>query len=384
MDALRAEIERKRKLRQEATGGQKWVRRGQIEERLAQKPSAALGMGISPSSTAAPAPAEAPESALAAAPGSDSGKRPAAVSQSIAELSDADVKKRLRGMNQPIALFGESAEGRRQRCSNLAESLREAFDANVDLKKGGLVNERQIYERRLQKEDALPTAMAQREKAVKSDADSLIDDLSEHLASGAEVEGGAVLRTMQDLLVEWRRQLGAQDVRSVEGRRTVLTFHETCRHLRPLVHHLKAGTVPADICTQIGKIFEHVEARRYVEATDAYILAAIGNAPWPIGAANPCVELPAHASHPPPLRIAPLAAGVTMVGIHVRAAREKIQSTMGAHVMNDETQRKYLTAIKRLITFAQKSYPTVPSQMVLHWNYSAQGVQQGAGAPAAD
>lgn len=79
-----------------------------------------------------------------------------------------------------------------------------------------------------------------------------------------------------------------------------------------------------------------------------------------------------------------------MVGIHTRAAREKIQTTHTAHVMNDETQRKYLQAIKRVITYAQKRHPTLPSQMVLHWNYTAASkepprpppqAEGGAGAP---
>jgi len=43
---------------------------------------------------------------------------------------------------------------------------------------------------------------------------------------------------------------------------------------------------------------------------------AIGNAPWPIG--------------------------VTMVGIHARTGREKIHDKNVAHVLNDETQRKYI------------------------------------------
>ncbi len=43
---------------------------------------------------------------------------------------------------------------------------------------------------------------------------------------------------------------------------------------------------------------------------------SIGNSPWPIG--------------------------VTMVGIHARTGREKIFSQSIAHVLNDETQRKYI------------------------------------------
>ena len=46
---------------------------------------------------------------------------------------------------------------------------------------------------------------------------------------------------------------------------------------------------------------------------------SIGNAPWPIG--------------------------VTMVGIHARTGREKIFSQSIAHVLNDETQRKYIQVI---------------------------------------
>ena len=46
---------------------------------------------------------------------------------------------------------------------------------------------------------------------------------------------------------------------------------------------------------------------------------AIGNAPWPIG--------------------------VTMVGIHARTGREKIFAQQIAHVLNDETQRKYIQVL---------------------------------------
>lgn len=54
----------------------------------------------------------------------------------------------------------------------------------------------------------------------------------------------------------------------------------------------------------------------FLQANDAYLQMAIGNAPWPIG--------------------------VTMVGIHARTGREKIFSKHVAHVLNDETQRKYI------------------------------------------
>jgi pre-mRNA-splicing factor 18 len=67
-----------------------------------------------------------------------------------------------------------------------------------------------------------------------------------------------------------------------------------------------------------------------------YIQVSIGNAAWPIG--------------------------LTSVGIHDRCAREKISSNKVAHVMNDEAQRKYLTSVKRLMTYAQARSGADPSK----------------------
>lgn len=78
--------------------------------------------------------------------------------------------------------------------------------------------------------------------------------------------------------------------------------------------------------------------RDYLAGMDHYIRLAIGNAPWPIG--------------------------VTMVGIHERSAREKIYTNSVAHIMNDETTRKYLQSVKRLMTFCQRRYPALPSKAV--------------------
>lgn len=74
------------------------------------------------------------------------------------------------------------------------------------------------------------------------------------------------------------------------------------------------------------------------QANDAYLELAIGNAPWPLG--------------------------VTNHGIHSRTAQEKIYAKNVAHVLNDETQRKYIQAIKRLMTQCQKYFPSNPSKSV--------------------
>ncbi|KII68386.1 Pre-mRNA-splicing factor 18 [Thelohanellus kitauei] len=118
------------------------------------------------------------------------------------------------------------------------------------------------------------------------------------------------------ILSIWARDLNRRslDVKlSIEGKRESARYEQTYSYLRPLLKKLKAN------------------------ANDAYLQMAIGNAPWPIG--------------------------VTMVGIHPRTGRERISQHV-AHVLNDETQRKYIQGVKRLMSYCQKTYPTDPSRSV--------------------
>lgn len=105
-----------------------------------------------------------------------------------------------------------------------------------------------------------------------------------------------------------------------------------------LVMAYKLQGLPADIRQALMVMVNYCIKRDYLAAMDHYIKLAIGNAPWPIG--------------------------VTMVGIHERSAREKIYTNSVAHIMNDETTRKYLQSVKRLMTFCQRRYPTMPSKAV--------------------
>lgn len=95
--------------------------------------------------------------------------------------------------------------------------------------------------------------------------------------------------------------------------------------------------MPDDIQDKLVLIVQYCEEGNFRAAHDQYILSAIGNAAWPIG--------------------------VTSVGIHDRSGRERISTSKVAHVMNNELQRKYLTSVKRLMTFAQSKRPDVPPSM---------------------
>ena len=94
-----------------------------------------------------------------------------------------------------------------------------------------------------------------------------------------------------------------------------------------------------DILDKLFKIMVFCEDRDYKNANDQYIELSIGNAPWPLG--------------------------VNMVGIHERSERTKIFSDQIANILNDETTKKYLLCVKRIISFVQKKYPKNPSECVL-------------------
>uniref|UniRef100_A0A8C7HHN0 Pre-mRNA-splicing factor 18 n=1 Tax=Oncorhynchus kisutch TaxID=8019 RepID=A0A8C7HHN0_ONCKI len=126
--------------------------------------------------------------------------------------------------------------------------------------------------------------------------------------------------------------------RSVQGKLASATQKQTESYLKPLFRKLRKKSLPADIKESITDIIKFMLQREYVKANDAYLQMAIGNAPWPIG--------------------------VTMVGIHARTGREKIFSKHVAHVLNDETQRKYIQGLKRLMTICQKHFSTDPSKCV--------------------
>merc|ERR1719205_320640 len=93
-----------------------------------------------------------------------------------------------------------------------------------------------------------------------------------------------------------------------------------------------------DIRDSLSSMVKYIMHKDYILANEKYMEMAIGNAPWPIG--------------------------VTNAGIHARPARENIHSKHVAHVLNDETQRKFIQGLKRLLTKAQQYYPTDPSRSV--------------------
>merc|ERR1712203_585216 len=125
---------------------------------------------------------------------------------------------------------------------------------------------------------------------------------------------------------------------SVKGKMEATTYAQTRSYLKPLIKMVRKHTLSDDIRDSLVRMVKDALQRDYITSHERYMEMAIGNAPWPIG--------------------------VTNAGIHARPARENIHSKHVAHVLNDETQRKFIQGLKRLLTKAQQYYPTDPSRSV--------------------
>lgn len=108
------------------------------------------------------------------------------------------------------------------------------------------------------------------------------------------------------------RDVVAQHIDLSNGR----IFKQCVENLKPLMKALRKENLNNEILDALFVLVKYCTLKEYVRANDIYMALCIGNSPWPIG--------------------------VTMVGIHERSARTKIFASQVTHILNDETQRKYL------------------------------------------
>ncbi|CAH0486758.1 unnamed protein product [Peronospora farinosa] len=222
-------------------------------------------------------------------------------------LSWPDMRRRLRELGEPITLFNENLEDRMMRLRRLEMDAATRHDdelgAGHDIR-NRFVGGMGTYD---QKEEAADAAEDAEEFETSSDNHKKKNDR----------------KTMKKKKKKQKKR----------------TMKQCKDYIRPLFKLCKQRQVPSDILPKLVDIVKFCRQGEFVMANDAYIKLAIGNAAWPIG--------------------------VTMVGIHERTGREKINSNKQAHVMNNESQRKYLTSVKRLMSYAQSVSSVLPSKRVL-------------------
>ncbi|KAK3845089.1 MAG: Prp18 domain-containing protein [Linnemannia gamsii] len=370
MDLIEAQLAKKRAAVESASGGtkKKYIRRGDLEKQREQeylaeqerereakeekerqrdleqeaqrkeKAAAAAASGSSAPSSAAGTPTADSSSGTPTIPdyqADDAGSVAAAAAASAATFNIApeEVVRRLRARGHPIRLFAETDQARKIRLRALelvedrSEGQRNDFMRAMENAETGL----HLEALGQQGGSSTKEKKSKSEPAKDVDTSEISIDLIQKDMDKLYV---LIYTYFKRLLREWERDLDQRSdelKRSTPGKLATATQAQSAEYLRPFFKSLRQKSLEPDVLMRITEIAELMIKREHMAANDAYLKLSIGNAPWPIG--------------------------VTMVGIHERSGREKIFSAQVAHVLNDETSRKWIQSIKRIMTFAEKKYP---------------------------
>ncbi|PYH49436.1 mRNA splicing protein PRP18 [Aspergillus saccharolyticus JOP 1030-1] len=235
------------------------------------------------------------------------------------ELSADEVRSRLRELGEPVTLFGEGEKARLRRYWRLVNK-----DDTTDGGRGRAVQKQKLND------GPIPTTLELvPEVEMKIPATTPKDD------AGKKFLFRQLASYFTMVLKEWEAALAHRDVsvkQSLQGRQAYNAMVQSRENMKPLFRKFEKGDIDAGVLDHVVEIVHKAQLRRYVDANDAYLRLSIGKAAWPIG--------------------------VTMVGIHERSAREKLhQGDQQAHILSDESTRKYLQSIKRCLSFAQTRWP---------------------------
>ncbi|KAL8702516.1 MAG: hypothetical protein Q9201_004306 [Fulgogasparrea decipioides] len=250
---------------------------------------------------------------LPALPPKNASKEDTPLAEGEDDIPDADLIIKLRSINEPITLFGETHKQRLRRYRRLtAPSNPHSSTSSSDL--------------------PIPTTLT-----PVPESEMLVPSTLPPLNTP---ERTFLFRQLSSyfnmLLSEWSRALASRPdavKQSFQGKAALGNMQQSLTNLRPLFQKLESQSLEESILEPVLEIVRAAQERRYVDANDGYLRLSIGKAAWPIG--------------------------VTMVGIHERSAREKLhESDKGqAHIMSDEVTRKFLQSIKRCLSFAQTRWP---------------------------
>ncbi|KAF2148344.1 hypothetical protein K461DRAFT_271862 [Myriangium duriaei CBS 260.36] len=225
------------------------------------------------------------------------------------DINDEELCVKLRGLEEPAKLFGESHVGRLKRYKRIIDKTLAPVMSTGPIP----TTLELVLEADMKVPDSIPTGPEERKFLYRQ------------LAS---------YFTM--VLSEWQIALAGRDQAvktSSTGKAAYAAMLQARDNMVPLFRKLEKGDVEKGILDPVVEIVRCCQRRRYVDANDAYLRLSIGKAAWPIG--------------------------VTMVGIHERSAREKLHESdkNAAHIMSDEITRKFLQSIKRCLSFAQTRWP---------------------------
>ena len=289
--------------------------------------------------------------------------------EELNDLAPADVAARLRSLGLPVRLFGERTAERIDRLYDALERQRREMAGLSEMDEFRLGSGHGIRNPFLDRRGGADGVGVGAAAAGAAATDKSLSTGVKKSGGGDDSAGGKkgkddsgdksrkdgdegddddphkkIHKFFKSLLKQWEDDLAHRPdsvKQTAAGRNETKTYKQCKDYIRPLFKMCKSRRLEPGMMAHILNIVNYCEQGEFVKANDAYIDVAIGRAAWPIG--------------------------VTMVGIHARSGREKIGSSNVAHVMNNELQRKYLTSVKRLMSYCQKKRTDVdPSKKVVN------------------
>ena len=340
MDILKQEIERKRKQAQELSQGKKYFKRSELEKQRQQeylekqkqltlkRNSNDLQSQIDPIKESTTQPTK-------------DVKDVKELKEFTKNISKEELVKRLRAKKLPIKLFGESFQDRINRLvSNEASKEHSTGQQSNDF--AGIL---QNTEEELALQQAYGLKPSSPPKSAKTDKwqallmDPTYDPKVIHpnlYDENPELLHKCLGVYFKKLYSEWEETLSSRsefEKYSEEGKRQSAICAQTREYMKPFYKGLLKRQIEKDVILRISEIVQFMLKKEYQLANDVYLRLSIGNAPWPIG--------------------------VKGVSIHERSALERLEGDNVAHVLNDESARKWIQSIKRLLTFCQSKYPSL-------------------------
>jgi len=261
-------------------------------------------------------------------------------------LPREDVMSKLRDKGEPILIFGETEDQANLRLRSLEIGEGDSF--KVKNTGNNFVEALKKVDKEYLKAFASDDATSDEKNKMELKLYNTNRTWSELLELSTDLRRGdhkhdemVVSEWMKVIMTMWGHELNSRhemEKITVKGRMDGALFKQTKGYLKPLLKMLRKGNLSDDIRDSLTSMVKYIMHRDYIKANERYMEMAIGNAPWPIG--------------------------VTNAGIHARPGRERIFSKHVAHVLNDESQRKYIQGLKRLMTKCQQYFVTDPSRSV--------------------
>ncbi|KAH3674942.1 hypothetical protein WICMUC_002962 [Wickerhamomyces mucosus] len=190
--------------------------------------------------------------------------------------------------------------------------------SDIHNKRGVPVSGNELDSSKRAKVDSIPTKVIDGEETLSS---SLFPE--DQLITRTEIESSKISTQMKlNKIIKTILKLWESTNQSNE------LLLDTKKSLFPLLVQLRKSTLKENLEISLITIFYHLQHLQFTKAFQSYFELSIGNIAWPIGVIN--------------------------VSIHSRSNQSKLfGGKKEANIMVNDEFRKWITSIKRLITFMQ-------------------------------